>query len=46
MKGSKLIIFGIALAVCSLAASTMNVIGLCGGGIGFIIAVAGLFKRD
>ena len=46
MKGSKLIIFGIAIAVCALAASTMNIIGLCGGGVGLIIAVAGLLKKD
>ena len=46
MNGSKLILFGIAVAVCALAISTTNIFGICGGILGLIIAVAGLIKKD
>lgn len=46
MNGSKLILFGIAVAVCAVAISTTNFFGICGGILGLIIAAAGLFKKD
>ncbi len=45
MKGTKLILFGIAVAVCGLAVSTMNFFGLLGGGLGLLIALIGLIKE-
>lgn len=46
MNGTKITIFGVAVAVCSLAISSMNVIGIGGGCLGLLIAIAGLCKKD
>ncbi len=46
MNGTKIIVFGVAIAVCSLAISTTNVIGIGGGCLGLLIAIVGLCKKD
>ncbi len=45
LKGIKMILFGISVAVCSLAISTMHVIGIGGGVLGLFISIAGLYKQ-
>lgn len=42
----KTILLGIAVILLGIAVSTMNVFGWCGGGLGILIAFAGLFVKD
>lgn len=46
MKGIKIMLFGIAVICLGIAISTMNFFGFCGGGLGILIALIGLFIKD
>ncbi len=44
--GKKFMLLGIAVILAAIALSTNNFIGICGGIVGLIIAVVGIFIRD
>lgn len=46
MKSLKIMLCGIAIMLLGIAVSTMNFFGFCGGGIGFLLVLAGLFVKD
>ena len=46
MKSIKIILLGIAIILLGIAVSTMNFCGFCGGGIGILIVLIGLFVED
>lgn len=46
MNGEKIILFGIAVILFGIAISTMNFFGFLCGGIGVLVALFGLFRRD
>lgn len=46
MKGTKLILFGIAVILTGIAISTMNFFGFLGGGGGLTLALIGLFTKE
>lgn len=46
MKGMKIILFGMAVMLLGIAVSTMNFFGFCGGGIGILLVLTGLFIKD
>lgn len=46
MKGTKLILFGIAVILTGIAISAMNFFGFLGGGVGLILALIGLSTKE
>ena len=46
MRGVKTMLLGIAVILPGIAAGTMNFLAWCGGGIGILIVIAGLFTKD
>lgn len=46
MDGTKLMLLGIAVILLGIAIATMNFFGWCGGALGFLLALIGLFLPD
>lgn len=46
MRGTKIILFGIATSLCGISFIGMNFIAMCGGILGLLVAFIGLFISD
>ncbi len=46
MKGVKRMLLGIAVILLGMAAGTMNFLAWCGGALGILIVLTGLFTND
>jgi len=46
MRGAKVMLLGIALILLGIVIGTMNFLAWCGGGIGILVVLAGLFIKD
>lgn len=44
--GTKIMLLGIAVILAAMALSMNNIIAFCGGLLGLIVAIIGLFKHD
>ena len=46
MNSIKIMLLGIAVILLGIAVSTMNFLAWCGGGLGIVIVLIGIFKKD